>query len=170
VVYKSGRGGESNRAVLSHTGALAGKYEFYKAAFIQSGMIAVDSIIELVDVTKALVYQPPASGDRIAILSVQAGPGIIMADKCREHGLRLAEFSPATSQQLRQLISPLLSINNPVDAAWIGSNYNASLEVLRVILEDDGVDALVVGFVFFALNTELHKAIIDISKQYKNQY
>ena len=46
VVYKGGRGEESNRATMSHTGALAGKYEFYKAAFAQSGVIAVDNVTE----------------------------------------------------------------------------------------------------------------------------
>jgi acyl-CoA synthetase (NDP forming) len=167
VVYKGGRGEESNRATMSHTGALAGKYEFYKASFIQAGMIAVDSITQLVDITKALVYQPPAPGNRVAIMSVQAGPGIVMADKCRDLGLKPAQFAPATKRRLRQFISPLLPVDNPVDAAWIGSSYDASRAVLNAILEDDGVDSLIVAFTFFALSTDLYKAIIDLSKQHR---
>ncbi|GAI08343.1 unnamed protein product, partial [marine sediment metagenome] len=107
VAYKGGRDEESNRATLSHTGALAGKHKFYEVAFAQAGIIAVDNITELVDIAKALDLQPPTSGDRVGILSAQAGPGIIIADKCRKLGLRLAEFSPATRQKLRQLVSLL---------------------------------------------------------------
>jgi acyl-CoA synthetase (NDP forming) len=167
VVYKGGRTEGSNTATLSHTGALAGKYELYKAAFSQGGMIVVESMTELADVAKALSFQPPSAGNRIAVLSLQAGPGIIIADKCRELGLRMAEFSPATRQRLRQLISPLLSIENPVDMAWTGSNFDTSREILSAVLEDDGVDALVVAFISFELSMELPKAMIDVTGRYK---
>jgi len=164
LVYKGGRTQESNRATLSHTGALAGKYELYKAAFTQSGMMIVDTMTELVDMTKALVFQPSLASDRVAVLSLQAGPGIIIADKCREFGLRLAELSPTTRQRLRHFISPLLSIDSPVDMAWTGSNFDSSREILRAVLEDDGVDAVVVAFISFELSGELPKAIIDVAR------
>lgn len=167
VVYKGGRTEESNAATLSHTGALAGKYELYRAAFAQGGMIVVESMTELADVAKALSFQPPSAGNRIAVLSLQAGPGIIIADKCRELGLRMAEFSPVTRQRLRQSISPLLSIENPVDMAWTGSNSETSREILSAVLGDDGVDALVVAFISFELSMELPKAMIDVTRRYK---
>lgn len=167
LVYKGGRGEELNRATLSHTGALAGKYEFYKAAFTQVGMIIVDDMTELVDMAKALTLQPPSVGNRVAILSVQAGPGIIMADKCHKFGLRLAEFSPATKQILRQLASPLNPTDNPVDLAWKGNEFDTCREMLRVVLEDNGVDAVTVAAVYYPLNMELMRAVIDISKYYK---
>jgi acyl-CoA synthetase (NDP forming) len=167
VVYKGGRTEESNTATLSHTGAMAGKYELYKAAFSQGGMIMVDNMTELVDTAKALAFQPPPADNRVAVLSLQAGPGIIIADKCRESGLKMARFSPVTKKRLRQFISPLLSIENPVDMAWTGSNFNNSREILKAVLEDDGVDAMVVAFISFELSQELPKAIIDVAKNYR---
>ena len=167
VAYKGGRGEGIDRATLSHTGALAGKYEFYKAAFTQAGIIAVDSVTELVDVAKALAFQPPSGGNRVAICSVQAGPGIIMADKCGELGLRLAEFSPATRQRLRQLASPLNAVDNPVDIAWKSDDFDSSREMLKVVLEDDGVDAVTVAAVFYGSNMELMRAVVDITRYYK---
>jgi acyl-CoA synthetase (NDP forming) len=167
VVYKGGRTEDSNTATLSHTGALAGKLELYKAAFSQSGMIMVDSITELVDTTKALALQPPPAGNRVAVLSSQAGPGIIIADKCRDAGLKIARLAPATKKHLRQFISPLLSVENPVDMAWTGSNYENSRGILKAVLEDDGVDAAVVAFLSFELSQELPKAIINVSKHYR---
>jgi acyl-CoA synthetase (NDP forming) len=142
---------------------MAGKYEFYKAGFIQAGMIVVDSVLEVVDVAKALAFQPAAVGNRVAIFSVQAGPGIIMADKCREFGLRLAQFSPATRQRLRQLGSPLNAVDNPVDLGWKSDEFNECREMLRVVLDDNGVDGIVVGAVFLGSNMELMRAVVDVA-------
>jgi len=164
LVYKGGRSEELNRASLSHTGALAGKYEFYKAAFTQGGMIIVDDMTELVDMAKALTFQSPSAGNRVAVVSVQAGPGIIMADKCHEFGMRLAEFSPATKQILRQLASPLNPIDNPVDLAWKALEFDACRDMLRVVLQDNGVDAVTVAAIFHPAMIPLISAVIDVAK------
>ncbi len=161
VALKGGRSEESSSATLSHTGSLAGKYEYYRAAFNQGGMISVDSLTELTDVTKALALQKPARGNRLAVLSLQAGPGIIAADKCREYGMELSVFSQDTKKRLREKISPLLSIENPVDMAWTGSDFDTSREILSAVLEDDDVDAIIAAFISFELSRELPKALID---------
>ena len=163
IVFKGGRSEESSTATRSHTGSLAGKYAYYKAAFIQSGMISVDTLTELADITKAVLLRPPAHGNRLAVLSLQAGPGIIAADKAREYGMRLSVFSQDTKIRLREKISPLLSIENPVDMAWTGSNIDTSREILTAVLGDEDVDAVIVSFISFSLSRELPKALIEVA-------
>jgi acetyl-CoA synthetase (ADP-forming) len=167
VVYKGGRGEELSRATFAHTGAAAGDYGFYEKAFREAGMLAVDSITEVVDTAKALSLQPAAEGNRVAILSVQAGPAIIMADKCRQHGLRLAEFSAATKRKLKKLASALNAIDNPVDIAWKSDDFNACRQMLKAVLDDDGVDAVIVAAVFYSTNMELMRAVMDIAGEAK---
>jgi len=167
VVYKGGRDEESNRATLSHTGALAGKYEFYKAAFTQAGIITVNDMTELIDVTKALAFQPPSSGDRVAIISPTAGVGIVMADKCCEVGLRLAQFSSVTWQRLRQLVSPLNPVDNPIDLAMVMTDFDACREILKIVMEDNGVDMVAIGSVHPSDSINFTRAILDISRYYR---
>ena len=167
VAYKGGRGEGIDRATLSHTGALAGRYELYKAAFAQAGMITADNLTDMIDAIKALAFQPPSLGKRVAIFSVQAGPAIIMADKCHEYGLTLAQFPPALKQRLKQLGSPLNAIDNPVDVGWKSDEFNDCREMLRAVLEEDGVDGIVVGAVFLGSNMGLMRAVIDVAKDYK---
>ncbi len=164
IVYKGGRGQHMDRAAFSHTGALAGKLQFYKAAFEQTGILTVDSIAELADMAKALVSQPPAPGNSVGIVSVQAGPGIVMADKCHELGLKLAEFSPTTRRKLRQLVSPLNSVDNPVDSAWEFFNYERSVGIVDTVLQDDGVDVLIIGALEYP--PSLTKAVVGVCKNY----
>ncbi len=164
VVYKGGRGEGAEQATLAHTGALAGKYESYEAAFRQAGMIMVDDITELVDAAKALAFQPAAGGNRVAIFSAQAGPAIIMADRCRERGLALAQFSSATKSRLKELASPFNPVDNPVDLGWKSDEFDASREMLKVVLDDDGVDALTVAAVFYSTNMEVMRAVVDVAR------
>ncbi len=152
-----------DKSTLSHTGALAGKYQYYQAAFKQAGMLVVDSISELVDKAKALAFQRAASGNRIAVFSVQAGPGIIMADKCHELGLKLAEFSPTTQRKLKRLSSSLNAVDNPVDVGWTSDDFEASRQILKAVLSDEGVDAIIVAAVFYSTNMELMRAVVDVA-------
>jgi acetyl-CoA synthetase (ADP-forming) len=164
VVLKGGRGELSRQATFSHTGALVGRYEFYQAAFRQSGMITVDTVSELVDTTKSLTFYPPPMGNRVAVLSVQAGPGIVIADRCREQGLKLAEFSLATAKRLRQLIPPMNFVGNPLDISWKFMEFDTSREILNAVLADNGVNAVIIASVFYDADVELIRAAIDVTK------
>ncbi len=164
IVYKAGRGEGVEKSTFSHTGALAGNYQYYKAAFNQAGMLVVDSISELVDKAKALAFQRAAGGNRVALCSVQAGPGIIMADKCAEEGLKLAEFSPTTKRKLKKLSSSLNAVSNPVDVGWTSDDFDACRQMLKTVLADEGVDAIAVAAVFYSTNMELMRAVVDVAR------
>jgi acyl-CoA synthetase (NDP forming) len=167
LVYKAGRGEGVAKSTLSHTGALAGNYDYYEAAFRQAGMLVADGIGELVDKAKALACQPAAKGNRAAIFSVQAGPAIIMADKCAELGLQLAKFTPKTERLLKRLSSSLNSVSNPVDVAWTSDNFESCRQMLKAALADEGVDAVIVAAVFYNSNMELMRAVADIAPEAK---
>lgn len=72
VAYKVGKT-DINKAAYSHTGSLAGDYKLYNAMFKQAGVIPVDDPIELLDAAKALAFQHAPAGNRIAVLTQQAG-------------------------------------------------------------------------------------------------
>jgi acyl-CoA synthetase (NDP forming) len=127
-------------------------------------MLVVDSITELVDSAKALAFQPAAGGNRIALFSVQAGPGIIMADNCQALGLELAQFTPTTKSKLKRLSSSLHAVSNPVDVGWTSDDFEACRQMLKAVLADEGVDAIVVAAVFYNSNMELMRAVVDVAQ------
>ncbi|HSB05684.1 MAG TPA: CoA-binding protein, partial [Thermodesulfobacteriota bacterium] len=77
LAYKAGRSRTGDRASQFHTGSLAGKHEIYEAAFRQSGVLTVGNSEELLDSAKALSRCPLPKGSRVAVLSGQAGPGMV---------------------------------------------------------------------------------------------
>jgi len=146
IAVKSGRTGSGRRAASSHTAALASPDNAVDALFHQTGVIRVDTLEEMFDTAQLLSMQPIPSGRRVAILGNAGGPGILAADACGAAGLQVPELSPATLAGLRSFLPEAASVSNPVD--MIASASAAEYErALRLVLEDDNVDAVVVIFV-----------------------
>ena len=120
ALIKVGASETGGRAVQSHTGALAGSDEVYRAAFDQLGVVRAQSIEELIDVLKILSAHPRASRGirtpgRVAILSHSGGAGVLMADTCIGEGLDVAPPSPTLVEALKKRLPPYASLQNPID-------------------------------------------------------
>ena len=146
LVLKPGKTPESKRAMTSHTGSLAGEDLVYEAAFRQSGVIRVDSLRDLLDISKVFAQQPLPSGNRLAIITISGGAGVIGIDVALQNGLRLARLSAATLQTLAGIHSTLAS--NPVDLGTALPVYSSGglirhlQEMIRALLDDENVDCL----------------------------
>ncbi len=143
VAMKAGRYAASLEAARSHTGSLAGRYEIYEASLKQAGAIVVREPRELLDVAKILTILQPSSGRNVAVMSFQAGPGILLTDEVIRSGLRMAPFSKETQEALNRYLPPLTIRNNPVDMAF-ARNEQAFEETVHLVLGDKEVDALVI--------------------------
>ncbi|MBA3733772.1 MAG: GNAT family N-acetyltransferase [Actinobacteria bacterium] len=146
VAMKAGRTASGARAASSHTAALAGSEAAVDALFQQAGVLRVDTLEELLDVTGLLATQPLPRGNRVAILTNAGGLGILCADASETAGLSLAELSAASVDRLAELLPKEASVANPVD--MLGSAVAATYgKALPVLLRDPGVDAVIVLFV-----------------------
>ncbi|GAG22113.1 unnamed protein product, partial [marine sediment metagenome] len=93
VVMKVGRTAEAARAVLSHTGSLAGSDAVHDAIFRQCGVIRVEEVDELLDIALALIRQPLPRGKKVGILTAGGGFGAVATDACRRYGLEVPALS-----------------------------------------------------------------------------
>ncbi len=147
LVLKSAVTDSGARASATHTGSVAGEDRVYEAAFRQTGIIRVDSFERLWDVARAFVYAPLPVGNRVAVINL-AGSGCVTAvDACVRNGLKIAELAPATRARIKTVYPDWWKVRSPVDV-WTAvetSGFEATYTtVLRAVLEDDGVDAVVV--------------------------
>jgi acyl-CoA synthetase (NDP forming) len=166
VGLKVGQSAAASRAVQSHTGSLSGSYDLYYAAFEQAGIVPARDSVELLDIAKILTLAPPAAGIRAAIMSFQAGPGIVLTDLCVQHGLSMAELSPQTVASLRKLWPDLSIRTNPIDLAFV-SDMGTFGDAARLALEDPNVDALIVFYLdMFSLFTAgVSQYLIPLAKE-----
>jgi len=162
VAVKAGRFRSKDEAAHSHTGSLAGKYEVYAAAFEQAGIIIAESSTELLDIAKALALCPLPGGNRVAVLSGQAGPGIIASDVCEQHGLVLARFSPETTERVEELLPPLAMRSNPIDMGPAWYDWETIRKVIEVVLADENIDGLVLYAAYASANRPLLEEITGL--------
>jgi acyl-CoA synthetase (NDP forming) len=162
IAYKAGRGERGNSASRFHTGSLAGRYEIYRGAFRQGGILEVTDTEELLDTAKALDSVPPLQGNRVAVLSSQAGPGLIACDICEAHDLRFVEFSPTIQERINELLPPLAIRTNPVDMGPAWYNPEAIIGIMEAVLDDPNID----GVVFLAMYASANIALAGEMRTY----
>ena len=149
LAVKSGRTAAGAKAAMSHTGALSALQGLDIAAdalLEQSGVIRVNTVEELFDLALGLSKNPLPHGNRLGILSNAGGPAIMATDTAVSLGLRVGELSETTRAALRRLLPPEAIVQNPIDMTPRSdrSKYDACAQIL---LEDDGLDSLLVVFV-----------------------
>ena len=143
VAIKAGRSAAAGKAAFSHTGALAGSFDVYEAAFRRAGIVMVDSLIELFDAAETLCQAQPAIGERLGIVTNGGGAGILAVDALGGTGAHLADLSPATIVALDRVMPVAWSRGNPVDIVGDADaiRYRAALDFVE---GDENVDALLV--------------------------
>jgi acetyltransferase len=154
IAVKAGVSPEGAKAASSHTGALAGSDEAYNAILKQSGVIRVESIIDLFDYARAFARQPLPRGNRVAIITNGGGPGIMATDASVRYGLQIAQLSDTTKNRLRASLPKEAAVNNPVDL--IGDAQADRYELALGALNDDSVDC---GLVLLT-----PQAMVDLKK------
>ncbi|MCC6877518.1 MAG: acetate--CoA ligase family protein, partial [Sandaracinaceae bacterium] len=141
IAIKGGTTAAGAKAASSHTGSLAGTAAAYSAAFAQAGVQQAYDLGDFTAWARALAHQPPARGNRIAIVTNAGGPGVLAADACPRHGLELAELGDETRKALDVVLPSVWSHNNPVDVIGDATpeRYRDTLDILGKAPEVDGI-------------------------------
>ena len=143
LVTKTGRSEEGARAAVSHTAALAGEADVWRAGFAQAGVVLADSGLEMMDAAKALDWQPLPRGPRVGIVTNSGGTGVELTDLLAEQGLTVPELSTGLRERLAASLPAFGSARNPVDVttAWklFGELYPLAVEELARSGEVDQV-------------------------------
>lgn len=115
VVVKAGRFKESFASTLSHSGNLGGEDAVYDSAFRRAGIVRVAAIIDLFNCAEALAMQSNPAGSNLTIITNAGGPAIMATDHLTERGGKISNLSETTRINLKKVLPPYCSINNPID-------------------------------------------------------
>lgn len=154
ILYKGGRSPEGAGTAAGHTAAIAGDYRACWHLSRAAGVLVAESFSDfegLVRVSCALAGRSP--GRRVMLMSNAGFEVVGMADRLRgeEYALELAVLARETQARVRAVLergrlSDLVDVKNPLDLTP-SANDAAYAEIARALLDDDGVDALVLGVV-----------------------
>jgi acetyltransferase len=143
IVIKPGRTSAAAKAAASHTGSLTGSDDVLDAAFKRVGVLRVDSISDLFNMTEVLSKQPRPKGNRLCIVTNAGGPGVLATDALVQGGGALAEISPESMAAYDKVLPASWSHSNPVDILGDAEpeRYSKSLEIAA---KDPNIDGMLV--------------------------
>ncbi len=151
ILLKGGRSQQGQKAVISHTGALAGDTRSWLAVATQTGCTLVDSIEELIDVLLLFQTLTPSCervSHRLALFGNGGGASVVATDCFVQHGFDLAEVSADTRAKLARLELPDgASAGNPIDFpanAFNRSDGRIAEGILDALGGDSGTDVILV--------------------------
>ena len=166
IVLKAGKYNTGAKAVQSHTGALAGDFEVYDAAFKRVGVLRVDEIGDLFNCATVLDSKRLPSGPRLAILTNAGGPGVVASDKVADLGGELAKLSDSSIKVLNEHLPPYWSHGNPVDVLG-DADLNRYESALATCLGDPNVDGMLAMCTPQGVTpaTELATTVVKLAKE-----
>jgi acetate---CoA ligase (ADP-forming) len=143
LMVKIGRTEAASEQAMSHTGALAGDDAVFDAMCRRYGIIRCENLADMVEL--AMVFEqgriPP--GNRMALVTSSGavkGLALDAAGMVREPWGNLSE---ETAAKLKELISSVSEIDNPLDCGPAPvANSALYADICKAVLEDDQVDML----------------------------
>lgn len=145
MAIKVGRTGAAVKAARSHTGALAGRYEVYRAAFKKAGIIELGGYEAFLNACKAYgALKTGAKGRRVVIITDGGGIGVSLVDECLASGLSVPALPDELKKGLGASFPSYFAIENPLDLT--GSATDAMFaEALEKTLSSGYYDMAVVA-------------------------
>jgi acetate---CoA ligase (ADP-forming) len=132
VMMHPGRGAKAKEAARSHTGALAGDHAVMRTHVERAGVVVVDTLDELMDVTEILARFPKPSKGDLGILTFSGAFCGIAHDFCEDIGVRVPPLSPDTQAHLTPILPEFLPPKNPLD---LGTQTIWQPELLQICVE-----------------------------------
>jgi acetyltransferase len=144
IVIKPGRTAAAAKAAASHTGSLTGKDEVLDAAFRRCGVIRVNTIAELFNLSEALDKQPRPKGPGLTIVTNAGGPAVLATDALLGDGGQLTALEPGTIDRLNAILPAHWSHQNPIDILGdaTAERYAAAMEIAIRDRKTDGILAI----------------------------
>ncbi len=142
IALKAGKGRQGERAVLSHSGSLAGPFELFRGAMEQAGVIEAETTEELVDLAAAFSSLPVPRGAKVGVMTLGGGWGVAAADSFDREGLELAVLPQEVIDELDKFLPSFWSHRNPVDIVGNVQRSN-HYRVIDALATCDEVDMLI---------------------------
>lgn len=157
VMLKVGATDVGAAAAASHTASLAGADAVFDAVFKQYGVCRVNSLDALFDTAYACTMGVYPTGNRLGIVTISGGGGVLMADAAAVNGLEVPALPAATQKKLKALI-PYAGVRNPVDTtAQVLGQPDLLGQNMEIMLTEGGCDIITLFLSASAMNPTLMK-------------
>jgi acyl-CoA synthetase (NDP forming) len=142
ILLKGGSTKAGKRAAASHTGAMSGEDTIFKGACRQAGILNVNVPSDLLSLSAGFSSLPLPAGNRVGIVTLGGGWGVVTADECTKKGLIVPEIPDRIVANIGKYLPEFWSKGNPVDL--VGTrNLEAPGVAVEELMKWEGIDAVI---------------------------
>lgn len=148
VLLHPGRSSAARESAATHTGAMAGDYQVMRSLVSRAGVVIVDALEELLDVTSIAVSYPQRPKRGCGVLTESGAFKALTLDLCEQVGLELSPVNDAVHAGLRAVLPDFIPVSNPMDlTAQALVDPELYRRTMAVLLGDDSFGSIVLGLI-----------------------
>ena len=146
LLMKMGTSEVGARAALSHTSSVSGPDTLIGSLLEHHGVLRPKTMHEMINWALAFRTQRRPKGDRVGIVTLSGGAGILMADAAPAAGLTLPVVPANQQSHLASIIPAFGETSNPIDCTGqVVNDFAMFTEVLRTVVECEEFDTVVLA-------------------------
>ena len=142
VAYKLGRSDVGRELAISHSGAVAGPDAAIDAFLRHHGILRVGMMETLLELPMLALQSKPTGGNRVAVITTTGGGAAMVVDGLGAAGLELVA-GPERLYEFFDGFGLSLGRGRLIDLTMAGTRDGVYGGALEILLNDDGVDAVV---------------------------
>ena len=171
IILKGGRTDAGAQAAASHTGAMASNIKVFREACKQTGIIEVENPMDLLDMSAAFSSLPLPQGNKVGLITLGGGWGVVASDLCIENGLEVPKLSAGVISKINDLLPPFWSHANPVDVVG-DMNAGKYMKIMEELLQWPDCDAIIhmgiIGRIIMIRATLESTNVVNTNYDHKN--
>lgn len=142
VILKAGKTEKSQKAISSHTGALAGSKEIVSAVAEKLNLSEAENLEEFFNLLGIISQTGVPEKSEVVVVTNAGGPGVLTTDAFLGKSIKMAEISQETKDELKKFLPPESSVENPIDLLG-DAREDRYAQALEVIKKQENVGAVI---------------------------
>ena len=144
ILWRAGYGDATKKAIMSHTGGLAGDNRIWRAVAKQTGCSLVNNSTELSALASAFKFVSLPLSRNIGLIGIGGGSTIEAGDALERYGLTIPRLTDKTITKLGRFFSDVnTNLTNPLDLGAEGAYPNLYYRTIVTLDKDPNIDAIV---------------------------
>ncbi|HXY93919.1 MAG TPA: acetate--CoA ligase family protein [Acidimicrobiia bacterium] len=168
VAIKVGRTEAGREMARAHTGHLTGSDAVHQAVFDQFGVIRVDDLDEVIEMSGMFCHTVLVDGrGGVGVYAMSGGTASHVADLCGAEGVLVPRFAQETIDALAEYVPWFLRRDNPLDSGGVITALPENRRVLELVLADPNVDILFAPItgVFPGMSDALAEDLVELHRE-----
>ena len=144
ILWRAGYGEATKKAILSHTGGLAGNNEIWNAVAKQTGCSLVNNSIVLAALASAFKLTHLPATRNVGVIGIGGGSTIEAVDILEDYNLKIPQLTEKTVKKMMRFIPDVnTNVTNPIDLGGSGIRPDNYYRCLLALDRDPNISAIV---------------------------